>query len=158
MSNRHTYPRILPTLLTCCALSLVGLPCQDGRAEEKGKDAKPAETPPKKAKDPAPDKTAKKQEKPKKDELKIVVRKPSKEELKKLGVESWAIWEREPGPLPWTYESKETCYILAGEVTVEVGKERVSFGPGDLVIFPKGLSCVWKIKKAVKKHYLFEEE
>ena len=25
----------------------------------------------------------------------------------------------------------------------------------DLVVFPKGLSCVWQVKKAVRKHYVF---
>ena len=31
----------------------------------------------------------------------------------------------------------------------------VEFGPGDLVTFPEGLDCVWKISKPVKKHYKF---
>jgi uncharacterized protein len=31
----------------------------------------------------------------------------------------------------------------------------VEFGAGDLVTFPKGMSCVWKIASAVRKHYRF---
>jgi uncharacterized cupin superfamily protein len=52
----------------------------------------------------------------------------------------------------------ETCLILEGSVEVsdrpESG-ESVSFGPGDLVRFPVGLKCVWKVKEPVKKHYNF---
>ncbi|MFL0746439.1 MAG: cupin domain-containing protein, partial [Prochlorococcus sp.] len=53
-----------------------------------------------------------------------------------------------------TYAEQETCLLLEGEVTVtpEQG-EPVKFGAGDLVIFPSGMSCTWKIDKAVRKHY-----
>ena len=33
--------------------------------------------------------------------------------------------------------------------------QKVTMGKGDLVTFPKGLSCQWNIKQAVKKHYNF---
>jgi hypothetical protein len=36
------------------------------------------------------------------------------------------------------------------------GSGNVSFGLGDLVIFPNGLKCTWQVVKAVKKHYNFE--
>ncbi|MBE9580185.1 MAG: DUF861 domain-containing protein [Proteobacteria bacterium] len=29
-------------------------------------------------------------------------------------------------------------------------------GKGDLVIFPKGMSCNWKVRGDVRKHYQFE--
>lgn len=45
----------------------------------------------------------------------------------------------------WSYDSQETCYILEGKVTIKTQHEEVHLGPGDLVIFPKGLSCVWDI-------------
>ena len=50
----------------------------------------------------------------------------------------------------------EECYLLEGEVVVESkdGK-KVNFGKGDFVTFPKGLSCIWDIKKLVSKHYNF---
>ena len=35
------------------------------------------------------------------------------------------------------------------------GSKSVSFAAGDLVVFPQGLSCVWQVKKPVKKHYMF---
>ncbi len=86
---------------------------------------------------------------------KIEIRKPTEEELEKLNVKSWPIWECEPSTFPWEYSEKETCYILEGEVTVKTDDQEVSFGPGDMVIFPKGLKCTWEVKKHVKKHYNF---
>ncbi|MFH0862797.1 MAG: cupin domain-containing protein [Candidatus Altiarchaeota archaeon] len=84
------------------------------------------------------------------------VKKPSKDELKKLGVDSWGIWEKEPSEFPWSYSEKETCYIIDGEaeVTAKDGK-KASFKAGDLVEFPVGLECTWKIKKRIRKRYLF---
>jgi uncharacterized cupin superfamily protein len=31
----------------------------------------------------------------------------------------------------------------------------VEVGQGDLVTFPQGMSCTWKIRKDVRKHYRF---
>mgnify|MGYP006292824023 FL=1 len=85
----------------------------------------------------------------------VVVSKPEEEELQRLNVRSWPIWEKEVSEFPWTYEEAETCYLLEGEVTVRSDEETVSFQKGDLVTFPKGLSCTWEVKKPVKKHYRF---
>jgi len=41
------------------------------------------------------------------------------------------------------------------KVTVTDGKESVSFGPGDLVVFPEDLECTWNVHEAVTKHYNF---
>jgi len=88
--------------------------------------------------------------------MEIKVQKLSQEELKKMGVLAWPIWTKEVSRFDWHYDSVEECYLLEGEVVVECkdGK-RVSFGKGDFVTFPKGLSCVWGIKKPVRKHYNF---
>jgi len=87
--------------------------------------------------------------------MEILVKKPTKEELEKLNVFSWSIWEKEISEFDWYYSDKETCYILEGEVIVKTNEGEVKFGKGDLVVFPKGLSCTWKILKPVKKHYKF---
>jgi hypothetical protein len=42
-----------------------------------------------------------------------------------------------------------------GKVVVETQDDKVEFGAGDFVTFPAGLSCVWDIKEAVRKHYNF---
>jgi uncharacterized protein len=86
----------------------------------------------------------------------IHVEKPTNEKLASLDVESWPIWEKEVSEFPWEYDEPETCYILEGKVTVIPEKgSPVKFGKGDLVIFPAGLKCRWKIDSAVKKHYRF---
>jgi uncharacterized cupin superfamily protein len=81
---------------------------------------------------------------------------PSPERLAALGVESWPIWTKEPSTFPWTYDESETCYLLAGDVTVTPDKGTpVKFGTGDLVTFPAGMSCTWEIRAGVRKHYRF---
>ena len=87
--------------------------------------------------------------------MKIEVRKATEEEVKKLGAKSWPVWECEPSDFDWHYDDKETCVILEGQVTIEAKDQKVSFGAGDLIVFPKGLDCKWKVTKAVRKHYKF---
>ncbi|MBU1998610.1 MAG: cupin domain-containing protein [Candidatus Omnitrophota bacterium] len=89
--------------------------------------------------------------------MEIKVEKLSQEDLKKRGVYSWPIWQKEVSKFDWHYDSIEECLFLEGEVTVEdnTGKS-VSFGKGDFVTFPQGLSCAWIVKKPVKKHYNFK--
>ena len=84
----------------------------------------------------------------------VVVTDPSQEEIAKC--KSWGTWGCEASKFPWTYGSAETCYLLAGEVTVTPdGGEPVSFKAGDIVTFPAGMSCTWDVKVAVKKHFNF---
>lgn len=81
---------------------------------------------------------------------------PTTERLQELSVFNWSIWTKEVSEFPWTYDESETCYFLAGEVTVTPdGGEPVTMGKGDLVTFPAGMSCTWKITSDVKKHYKF---
>jgi uncharacterized cupin superfamily protein len=85
-----------------------------------------------------------------------VEKKPAEEHLKELGVFEWQIWTKEASEFPWSYDEPETCYFLEGDVIVTPeGGEPVEMGKGDLVTFPKGMSCTWKIRSAVKKHYVF---
>ena len=89
--------------------------------------------------------------------MEIKVQKLNEDELKKMGVFNWPIWTKEVSQFDWHYDDTEECYILEGDISVETkdGKS-VTFGPGDFVTFPKDLSCVWKIKKPVRKHYNFK--
>lgn len=87
----------------------------------------------------------------------ITVEKPSAEKLATLGVSRWPIWSKEVSTFPWSYGSQEIAYILEGEVTVTPnGGAPVHFSAGDLVTFPAGMSCTWKIEKALRKHYHFD--
>jgi uncharacterized cupin superfamily protein len=80
----------------------------------------------------------------------------SAENLKSQGVMSWPIWEKGASEFPWAYDDREMCYLLEGDVIVTPeGGEPVRFGKGDLVTFPAGMRCRWKILKGVRKHYRF---
>lgn len=83
-----------------------------------------------------------------------IQRKPESESLEELGVFQWPIWTKAASEFPWEYDEEEICYILEGDVTVtpENG-ESVRFGAGDLVTFPKGMRCTWRIREDVRKHY-----
>lgn len=87
--------------------------------------------------------------------MKISIKHISKEDLTKMGVFNWSIWTCEVSEFPWTYSDKESCFILDGEIEVKTQDESVHIGPGDFVVFPKGLSCEWKVTKPVRKHYSF---
>jgi uncharacterized cupin superfamily protein len=85
-----------------------------------------------------------------------VERNPDEKRLEELGVSGWPIWEKEVSEFPWRYDAEETCYFLEGDVVVTPeGGEPVQVGRGDLVTFPEGMSCTWRIGKDVKKHYQF---
>ncbi len=85
-----------------------------------------------------------------------VERQAGEDRLQALGVRDWPIWSKAPSEFPWTYDETETCYLLEGQVRVAPRSgEPVEIGKGDLVIFPRGLSCTWKILETVRKHYDF---
>jgi len=83
----------------------------------------------------------------------ITVRKPNENEIREF--ETWPVWEKEESEFDWEYSDKETCYILQGKAQVldENGAILVEFGEGDLVVFPPGLRCKWKILENMRKHY-----
>ncbi len=83
----------------------------------------------------------------------VVVKKPSDDES--AVCKAWPIWKCEPSTFDWVYTEKETCLLLEGKVTVSDDKDSVNFGPGDFVVFPKDLECIWNITEAVTKHYNF---
>ncbi len=85
-------------------------------------------------------------------------RNPAPGKLDVLNVDEWPIWEKEISEFPWTYEREEDCYILAGKalITPDDGSPAVEIQRGDLVNFPKGMSCTWKITEAISKHYRFK--
>ena len=86
----------------------------------------------------------------------ITVKYLSEKEILEKKVRSWPIWSCEVSEFPWEYIEQESCYILEGQVdiTTEDG-EIVSIGPGDFVIFPRGLKCEWKVRQSVLKHFSF---
>jgi len=86
--------------------------------------------------------------------MNILVRKPNDREI--AAMKTKPVWTCEASEFEWHYDEKETCLLIEGEVVVKHGaNESVSFAAGDLVVFPKGLSCVWQVKKPVRKYYVF---
>ena len=87
----------------------------------------------------------------------LIEHNPSEAKLDVMGIYNWPIWKKEVSTFPWTYDQQETCYILQGKVIVTPdGGEPVEIVRGDLVTFPKGMSCSWEIREDIKKHYNFE--
>lgn len=86
-----------------------------------------------------------------------VVHQPDQNFLEKKGVFSWPTWGCGVSKFPWTYGESECCYVLKGKVTVTPTDDRkpVTFGQGDFVTFPAGMSCTWDVTEAVQKHYNF---
>ncbi len=81
---------------------------------------------------------------------------PDEQHLEALGVRRWPIWTKDVSEFPWSYDEQEICYFLEGEVEVTPqGGQPVNIKAGDLVTFPEGLQCVWKVLKPVKKYYRF---
>ncbi|KAJ9152377.1 hypothetical protein P3X46_025948 [Hevea brasiliensis] len=87
-----------------------------------------------------------------------IVRNPPESKLTELGVRSWPKWGCPASKFPWTYSAKEICYLLEGKVKVypDGSTDAVEIGAGDLVEFPKGMSCTWDVSVGVDKHYKFE--
>ena len=57
---------------------------------------------------------------------------------------------------PWHYDSTESAYVLEGKVTVTPNDgEAVTFGKGDFVTFPAGMSCTWDVHEPIQKHFMF---
>lgn len=79
------------------------------------------------------------------------------QKINELGCRNWPIWTHPEAVFDYTYDENEHCLFLEGEVVVtsQDGQQSVRIVAGDLITFPKGLSCTWDIKQAVKKHYLF---
>jgi uncharacterized cupin superfamily protein len=87
---------------------------------------------------------------------KIEKQKPDQKELDTLNIKTWGTWECDPSTFPWEYDDRETCYVFEGKVTVETSDgEKVEIEPGDLVVFPKGLSCTWTVHEKIRKVYRF---
>ena len=86
-----------------------------------------------------------------------VVSQPDQDFLEQKGVFNWGTWGCGVSKFPWMYDSSESCYLLAGKVTVTPtdGRKAATFGKGDFVTFPAGMSCEWDVSEAVQKHYMF---
>jgi uncharacterized protein len=85
----------------------------------------------------------------------IVEHGQSEARLAELDVKSRPTWNKEVSAFPWYFDEAETPYVLEGEVVItpDNGGDPLSFGAGDIVTFPEGLSCTWDVRKPLHKHY-----
>ena len=87
----------------------------------------------------------------------IKIKKPNQDELKKLGIENWSPWSCNPSEFDWEYDSDETAYVKKGKVVVTpLNGQPVEINAGDLVTFPKGMKCKWKVIERIEKVYTFD--
>jgi len=81
--------------------------------------------------------------------------KPTPEKLKQLGIDTWSEWSCDPSEFDWQYPFTETAYVKKGRVIVtEEGGVQVEIKAGDLVTFPKGMKCRWKVIERIEKVYI----
>ena len=85
----------------------------------------------------------------------ITIERLSPRQQESLRIADWPIWECAPSTFDWHYDQEESCLLLEGEVVVTTADQEVRFTAGDYVTFPRGLNCVWRVEKAVRKHYTF---
>lgn len=79
---------------------------------------------------------------------------PDAARLSKLKVSVWPEWEKGNSVMPWKYFEDETSYILEGRAIVTPeGGAPVEINKGNLVTFPSGMTCIWKIIEPVRKRY-----
>ena len=62
------------------------------------------------------------------------------------------VWDCTAGLFNWHYNKDETLVVISGEAFIanEKGEER-RLGPGDIVFFPAGTSCTWRVTKYIRK-------
>ena len=89
----------------------------------------------------------------------IKKKKVTREELSSLGIDitNWSNWDCEPSEFDWEYSSAETAFVFEGDVEIITENGTTVIGPGDLVRFPGGMKCRWKVKKTIKKVYTFND-
>ncbi|HNV88323.1 MAG TPA: cupin domain-containing protein [Methylotenera sp.] len=89
----------------------------------------------------------------------IVEHNPGQTRLEAMGVNKWPTWQKEVSVFDWTFPEQEIAYILEGECVITpkdgtpTGGAAVTFGKGDLVTFPAGMTVSWEVKKPLHKHY-----
>ena len=87
--------------------------------------------------------------------MEILIKSPcSASVIIQYGIKNWPIWECEPCNFSWNYDDKEICLIIEGAASIKTEEgENYFIKSGDLVEFPKGLSCKWQVIKSLKKHF-----
>ncbi|UCE12507.1 MAG: cupin domain-containing protein [Candidatus Heimdallarchaeota archaeon] len=77
----------------------------------------------------------------------------------KVDITDWNSWGCEPSTFDWSYDSDETAYVFEGKVIIKPSseEEEVEIKGGQLVQFPKGMKCTWKVIEPIRKVYTFKK-
>ncbi len=66
-------------------------------------------------------------------------------------------WEATPGTYHASYSEYEFVHMIEGEISITPdGGEALHVGPGDAFVIEAGFKGVWKIEKAVRKHFCIQ--
>ncbi|MFC1495824.1 cupin domain-containing protein [Candidatus Margulisiibacteriota bacterium] len=85
---------------------------------------------------------------------KIEIERPDGDKLLSMHVDKWSEWTCEPSEFEWEYIDEEMAFVRKGKALItEAGGEDVEIKAGDLVTFPKGLKCHWKVTEPFNKVY-----
>lgn len=85
----------------------------------------------------------------------IRIERPTPSRLDALRVMTWRVWWKEPSTFDWTYDRRESFWILEGEATLRCYGQEVTVRAGDLVHVPAGVVVRWTVHRAVRKRYAF---
>ena len=91
--------------------------------------------------------------------MSIKVTRPGPEEIEKMQIKSWSTWGCGVSKFPWSYSDTETAYLIKGRVTVtpdDKTLKSVTLTPGDMAVFPSGMSCFWDVHESISKYYKFD--
>jgi uncharacterized cupin superfamily protein len=88
--------------------------------------------------------------------MRIEIEQPDHDELEEAGVFDWPVWEHDEDKFDWYFDKTEHCYIIEGVADIVSEFDTITVKPGDYLIFPAGLECVWDIRSKIRKHYSFE--
>lgn len=64
------------------------------------------------------------------------------------------IMEMERTTFPWTLQYDEIDYVISGTLSVEWGNHRVTAGPGELILIPKGSSIRFSVEDKARFLYV----
>ncbi len=87
---------------------------------------------------------------------KIKITPMTEEEALTLGITDWCEWTCKPSTFNWHYSEQETAFVYEGDVTVTANGEEALITGNMLVVFPKGMDCVWEVRETIRKVYKFD--
>lgn len=74
------------------------------------------------------------------------------------GIKAWPTWGSPVARFDWQWSGDEVAWIIEGEAIITPTGEwkkcnEVTVKKGDFCKFPDGMTCIWDVKKSIKKYY-----